>query len=49
MKKKSTLSNIQSPTSSAKNIQSNVSQQTPSFLTEQGYTKKKNCGCNKNN
>lgn len=49
MKKKSILSHIQSPTSSAKNTQSNIPQQTPSFLAEQGYTKKKNCGCNKHN
>ncbi|CDN39539.1 MULTISPECIES: hypothetical protein [Bacillus] len=53
MKKKSTLSNVQYPTytpqaTSIGNIQSNVSQSAPSSLAQQGYTKKKGCGCGKN-
>lgn len=46
MKKKSALSNTP-PASSTGNIQLNVSQPTSPSVVQQGYTKKKGCGCGK--
>ncbi|MED3080237.1 hypothetical protein [Bacillus wiedmannii] len=46
MKKKSTLSQVH--TSTAANSKQTNSQISSSFLAQQGYTKKKGCGCGKN-
>lgn len=50
MKKKSTLTNKLHPTDPKKiaptgNMQPNASLSIPSSLVQQGYTKKKGCGC----
>ncbi|MED3077253.1 hypothetical protein [Bacillus wiedmannii] len=46
MKKKSTLSQVH--TAATENSPQTNSQISSSSLTQQGYTKKKGCGCGKN-